>query len=414
MNPQTISLLVVDDDPVFSLFVRQMVLSLGEALPCRVSCAGSAEAALAEIRRSLFDVALLDYHLPAASGLDLLGQICGLPLAQQPAVIMLTGGGNEAVAVEAMKRGAKDYLQKNTIEVPSLTRAIQSALAQKRLADQVATYDAQMKSDLDMARKLQAALLPQSYPSFPPAATTATSALRFHHRFFSASQLSGDFFSVQALSDTRAGVLICDVTGHGVRSALVTAMLRALVGDLETHAHDPGRFLSEMNRRLATILKQLEETVYATAFYLVADVAEKQIRFAKAGHPPPLHLQRSAGLVTRLHVPKPAGAALGLFENTTYLTGQCPLAAGDGVLLFTDGLFEVPNAADEDYGTERLLEAARARMNLPLPELLDGVIAEVRRFSGGAEFADDVCLLGMEVAGTGGSGYKSFGTKNFP
>ena len=410
MNPKTISLLVVDDDPVFSMFVRQMVLSLGDELPCRVSCADSAESALAEIRREQFDLALLDYHLPAGSGLDLLGQIRSLPPGQQPAVIMLTGSGNEAVAVEAMKRGAKDYLQKNNVDVPSLMRAIQSALAQKRLADQVAAYDAQMKSDLDMARKLQEALLPQNYPCFPRTATAETSALRFHHRFFSASQLSGDFFSVQALSDTRAGVLICDVSGHGVRSALVTAMLRALVGDLEAHAGDPGQFLSEMNRRLAAILKQLDETIYATAFYLVADVAEGRVCYAKAGHPPPLHLQRQAGRVTPLQVPKPAGAGLGLFANTTYLTGQCALAAGDMILLFTDGLFEVPNAADEDYGTERLLAAARARMNLPMPELMDGLIADVRNFSGGADFADDVCLLGMEVAGTGGSSYTEFGT----
>lgn len=410
MNPKVISLLIVDDDPVFSLFVRQMVLSLGSDLPCQVSCADSAEAGLAEIRRGQFDLALLDFHLPGASGLDLLGQIRSLPLEQQPAVVMLTGSGNEAVAVEAMKRGAKDYLKKNEVEVPSLTRAIQSALAQKRLAQQVAAYDAQIKSDLEMARKLQEAFLPRSYPAFPQNAAAGQSALKFQHRYFSAAQLSGDFFSVQTLSDTRAGVLICDVTGHGVRAALVTAMLRALVGDLETHANDPGRFLTEMNHRLAAMLKQIDETLYATAFYLVADVEEKQMFFAKAGHPAPLHVQRHAGQVAPLFVPKPAGAALGLFENTTYLTGQCPLAAGDAILLFTDGLFEVTNAEDEDYGQERLLAAVCARQNLPLPDLLDGLIEDVRKFSGAADFSDDVCLLGMEVAETGGSGYKSFRT----
>ena len=401
MNSQPLSLLIVDDDPVFSLFVQQLVISLGDELPCRVDSVSSAEAGWKEIQASRFDLALVDYHLPVGSGLDLLEQIRALPLEQQPAVIMLTGSGNEAVAVEAMKRGAKDYLQKNDIEVPSLMRAIQSALAQKRLAEQVAAYHAQIQADLDLARKLQQSLLPQSYPSFPHAASPDQSRLRFQHRYSWAAQLGGDFFSVQSLSDNRAGVLICDVMGHGVRSALVTAMLRAMVGDLELYADDPGRFLSEMNHRLAVILKQIEEPLYATALYLVADVASGQMHYAKAGHPLPLHLHRSGGEVTPLPVPKPVGAALGLFENTTYPVSQRPLATGDVILFFTDGLIEVPNAADEDFGPDRLQAAIRSRGKLGLSELLDGVVAEVHAYSATPEFADDFCLLGMEFAGNG-------------
>ena len=105
----SVSLLVVDDDPVFSRFVCQLLQTLGDQLLCRVTCADTAEKASVEINGSRFDLALLDYHLPGGSGLDLLAQIRRLPFERQPAVVMLTGSGNEAVAVEAMKGGAKDY-----------------------------------------------------------------------------------------------------------------------------------------------------------------------------------------------------------------------------------------------------------------------------------------------------------------
>ena len=312
---------------------------------------------------------------------------------------MLTGSGNESVAVEAMKRGARDYLPKVGLEAAPLLRALRNALTQKQLADQVARYHAQTHADLEMARHLQQSLLPDRYPTFPRSASPAESALRFCHRFCPAAELAGDFFSVLPLSDARAGVFICDVMGHGVRSALVTAMVRALLGKAAPRTADPGRFLSEMNRRLGSLLKPADSPMFATAFYLVADVATGRLRYATAGHPPPLHLQRRAGQAAPLRVPPRAGPALGLFADAAYATGECPLTAGDVILLFTDGLFEVTSAdGQEEYGQQRLLTAARQHLNLPLPELCDALIADVRAFAGDTAFDDDVCLLSIEVA----------------
>jgi phosphoserine phosphatase RsbU/P len=398
MNASPISLLIVDDDPVFARYVQQLVRELGQDLPCAPTVVDTAEKALAEIRDGHYDLALLDYHLPGADGLSLLAAIQELSAPQQPAVIMLTGSGSEAIAVEAMKRGAKDYLPKATLDVLPLTRAIKSALAQKRLAEQVAAYNAQIKADLDMARNLQQSLLPDTYPCFPRSAPPEQSALRFCHRFIPATQLAGDFFSLLPLSDTQAGVFICDVMGHGVRSALVTAILRALLDDLAPRLPDPGEFLAEMNRKLAHMLKQKEGPLFATAFYLLADTAAGQMHCANAGHPPPLHLQRAAGQTVRLAPPKTNGPALGLFPDAAYPAFRSPLVPGDLVLLFTDGLFEVVDGGgEEEYGQERLLATARERMGLPPVRLCDELIAEVRAFSGAAEFSDDVCLLAMEV-----------------
>src|ERR1041384_6331656 len=105
--PAPIPVLIVDDDPVFALFVTQLVKSLDTDLQCVPKSVDSAEKALVELGEGTYEVVLLDYHLPGADGLEMLAKIQKLPAGRRPAVIMLTGSGNEAVAVEAMKRGAR-------------------------------------------------------------------------------------------------------------------------------------------------------------------------------------------------------------------------------------------------------------------------------------------------------------------
>jgi len=398
MSAKPLSVLIVEDDPVFAEFVRQMVLALGEHLPCAPRWVDSAEKALECLRDSGSDLMLLDYHLPGANGLEVLEQIRHLP-PPQPAVIMLTGSGNENVAVEAMKRGARDYLCKADLDLPPLLRALRNALVQKQLAEEIARYDAQNRADLELARQLQHSLLPDAYPAFPRSASIAESCFRFSHRFYPATELAGDFFSILPLSDYCAGIFICDVMGHGVRSALVTAMVRALVDQTALAATGPGEFLGEMNRRLSALLKPAGGPMFATAAYLAVDALTRRVRYASAGHPPALHLRRTLGEVEPLRVPPPPGPALGLFPNAAYATGEAPLAEGDVILLFTDGLYEVPGVDGlEEYGQERLVAAARHYRHLPPAELCDALIGSVRDFAGGTPFADDICLLSLEVA----------------
>src|SRR5690606_27287299 len=121
------------------------------------------------------------------------------------------------------------------------------------------------------------------------------SALNFCHRYLPTTTLGGDFFDVLALSDTMAGVFICDVMGHGVRSALVTAMMRALVGERTPVTVDPGQFLTELNRHLLFILPQTDTPMFASAFYVVIDVEKGLVSYANAGHPSPLYAGRETG-----------------------------------------------------------------------------------------------------------------------
>jgi sigma-B regulation protein RsbU (phosphoserine phosphatase) len=256
-----------------------------------------------------------------------------------------------------------------------------------------------LEDDLKMARDIQQAILPQQYPTFPPGAPEESSLLHFCHRYHPSGQVGGDFFNVLALSETQAGLFLCDVMGHGVRSALITAMVRGLVEELRPIALDPGQLLTRLNADLRAILQQTGTPLFTTAFYLVADLARRQFSYANAGHPRPFLIHRPSATVEVLKNPDgKARPALGLFADSTYPTASSPLAAGDLVMLFTDGLYEVEGAKDEPFSQDLLLEAVRKHATLHGSELFTSVLSEIQQFSASHEFSDDVCLVGMEVS----------------
>lgn len=275
-------------------------------------------------------------------------------------------------------------------------RRVNGLLAQNR--KELRARNRQMQDDLKMAREIQLTMLPQQYPPFPKPDAPSESAFQFTHRYLPAGTVGGDFFSISALSEAEAGVFICDVAGHGVRSALVTAMVRALAEELKPIALDPGQFLSKLNRDLHSILKHTGSPMLTTAFYLVADWKSGALRYANAGHPKPLHVQRADTRVLPLGNACGKGQpALGLFEDAIYETSQSKLAPGDLVVLFTDGLYEVHNAANELYTQALLIEGVQRRARLSAPRLFDELLQEIQAFSGSSTFSDDVCLVGVEL-----------------
>jgi phosphoserine phosphatase RsbU/P len=277
-------------------------------------------------------------------------------------------------------------------------RRINTQLAQSR--KELRLKNTQMEDDLKMAREIQLTMLPLQYPAFPRSASPSESAFQFTHRYLPAGSVGGDFFSVSALSDDEAGVFICDVAGHGVRSALVTAMIRALAEELKPAATDPGQFLNKLNSDLYAILKHTGTPMLTTAFYLVADWRTGKVRYANAGHPKPLHIRRGAGQVVPLaNAAGKSQPVLGLFEQSAYQTSEVTLAPRDMVMLFTDGLYEVQDRNEALYSQALLVAGVERRAQFPAPQLFDDLLAEIRTFSGDPAFADDVCMVGLEYGG---------------
>jgi sigma-B regulation protein RsbU (phosphoserine phosphatase) len=397
-----IGVLIIEDNPGDARLIQMMLEESGGDL-FEVEHVEELAAGFERLARGQVDVVLCDLSLPDSRGLETFALLHAR--APHVPIIVLSGLNDTTVAVQAVHEGAQDYLIKGQVDGQLLGRAVRYAIERKRMSEQLARYadelrskNAQLEADFNMAREIQHVFLPHQFPTFPHSVAPEQSALRFSQRYLPAAAVGGDFFDIFAITDTTAGIFICDVMGHGMRAALVTAIMRGLVEELMPVAADPGKFLTEINRSLHAILRRTREPFLATAFYLLVDVGSSEARFANAGHPSPFRVQRELGVAEPLKIYDPRhGPALGLFDKSNYPTCRCPMRANDLFLLFTDGLFELENASQEEYGQDRLLQAVRRRLALRMEQLFDELLSEVRRFSLADEFEDDVCLVGVEI-----------------
>jgi phosphoserine phosphatase RsbU/P len=281
-------------------------------------------------------------------------------------------------------------------------KEMEDALAEERNRLRITTAEleaknAQLEADLRMARDVQLALLPRDYPTISRFGSSGYSALTFAHCYRPAEAVGGDFFDIFPLSPSRAGVFICDVMGHGLRAALITAVIRTLLEELRPLMDNPGRFLSALNLRLRAILERVDEPFIASAFYLVADAATNETQFANAGHPAPIRVRRNDRIVEQLWAENGRpGPGLGLFDELSYSTSRSPFAQNDCILLFTDGLYEVESPSGEEFGLNSVVASLRSHSDLPAEEMFNALLADACNFSTKQDFDDDVCIVAVE------------------
>lgn len=401
--PRRIRVLLIEDNPGDARLI-EMMLAEADAEAFELRHVDRLEHGLRELGNGSIDIVLSDLTVPDSHGLETFQRLHAR--APHVPIIVLSGLNDTTVALNAVHQGAQDYLIKGEVDGQLLARAMRYAIERKRMTEQLHRYaaelrekNAQLESDFNMAREIQQIFLPNQYPTFPHSVSPEDSALKFSHRYIPAAAVGGDFFDIFAITDSTAGVFVCDVMGHGMRAALITAIMRGLIEELMPVAADAGRFLTEINRSLRAILRRTREPFLATAFYAIADSDTGELRFANAGHPSPFLLHGSTKDVQPLKNYDPRhGPALGLFEKTDYPTCRCPFAPNDLVFLFTDGIYEVTNAEGQEFGQERLLQAARKRIQKPAEELFGELLTDAQKFSGRTDFEDDVCLVGVEAA----------------
>ena len=284
-------------------------------------------------------------------------------------------------------------------------KGMQDALAEEHDRLKATTADLESKNalfqaDLELARQLQEAFLPRDYPIFPGSGVSGQSLLSFAHCYRPAKAVGGDFFDIFSLSQTRAGIFICDVTGQGLRGAVITSVLRTLLEELRPTIHDPGSFLEALNLRLRGLLERVKKPISATAFFMIADTASKEVSFANAGHPDPLRLRRQAGIVEPLcGGQEKTGPALGLLDSATYPTSRSSFEDADCIALFTNGLYKVCSPQGDEFGGSALDSTFLRYKDLHSEKLCAAVLKDVSEFAGRSNFDDDVCIVTVERAG---------------
>ena len=236
-----------------------------------------------------------------------------------------------------------------------------------------------MQEELALARRIQVALLPARMPELP--------GWELHGGNVPSRGVSGDYYEVVERLEGRECVLfIADVSGKGVAASLLTASLEALAAS----PIEDGLPADEVFRRLSRQLyHRTPPEKYATAFIAVLAPETGRVRWANAGHNPSL-VVRAGGEVERLG---PTGPPLGLLPGVSYAMAEVSLRAGDLVVLYTDGIVEAADPADDEYGLERLISVCRAWREAPLGELARRLEEDLAAFVRGVPYADDRTIV---------------------
>jgi phosphoserine phosphatase RsbU/P len=369
--------LIADDQPDVLEALR--LLLKGEGI--QIEAVTSPAAALEAIRRSDFDLLLMDLNYArdttsGQEGLDLVANVRALD-STLPVVVM-TAWGNMELAIEAMRRGVRDFVLKpweNRQLVSRLRTQIdigRAARGRQRLA-------AEQEHELEEARKIQQRLLPSEIPQLRD--YTIASAWQ------PARVVGGDYFDVLLIDEQRVALCIADVSGKGMPAALLMSNVQATVKAYAFESIGPAA-LSERVNRMVSI--NTDRDRFVTFVYCVLDCRSHKLVYTNAGHNAPI-LIRDSGAVLPLDR---GGSVLGPFEESVYEEVEIDFGPGDRLVLFTDGVTEATNAAGEEFGEDRLIDLLVHHRRLNASGLRDRVIAAVGEFSGGS-FDDDVTLIAV-------------------
>jgi sigma-B regulation protein RsbU (phosphoserine phosphatase) len=238
----------------------------------------------------------------------------------------------------------------------------------------------EIQKELEIARRIQTSILPSAYPE--------SAHFNVAARYVPMTTVAGDFYDFLVADQTQAGLLIADVSGHGVPAALIASMVKLAATSQRANAADPAMLLSGMN----TVLHGNTQEQFVTAAYVYLDAVSSTLRYSAAAHPPMLLLRTGEVIPVEKN-----GLMLATFSFATYSTAEYPLQSGDRLVLYTDGILEAANRAGEEFGPHRLSALLKDSARLSAEAAADHIVSSLQTWSKSQN--DDLTILICDYAG---------------
>jgi serine phosphatase RsbU (regulator of sigma subunit) len=306
--------------------------------------------------------------MPGMDGYEVCSHLKRDPTTRDIPVIFLTGQTETTDETRGFEVGAVDYIHKPFSPAVVAAR-VQTHLALRETREQLARQLAAIRDELETAHQIQLSILPRELPQI--------AGLDIAARYIPMSS-------------------VADVSGHGMPAALIASMLKIALAAQSAHARDPAQVLSGLNQALCGKF----QGHYVTAAYAVIDIDKRTVCYAGAGHPPLLLRDHSGSARSILE----NGLFLGFFADATYSAVETPFCGGDRIVLYTDGITEMMNGAEEQFGDDRLKQLLESHADPSASRFIDSLLDSLAQWSGcaaGQDPDDDVTLLAIHFLESG-------------
>lgn len=365
--------IVIIDDNANDLQVTRRFL---ERRGYNVAAAQSGEEGLALASEMEPDAIVVDYRMPVMDGFEVTRRIKTDKRLQTIPVLMLTGSDQSQHVVEGLGAGADDFVTKGS-DTEVLLARLRALLRVKAYQDQLRRMNQQMTRDLQIARRVQEALV--------PAGTFQSENVEIRSAYIPSEALSGDFYDY-FLTSGSLFLFVADVSGHGLPAAILTSLLKSYI---HTEA-DPDRSLAEFMSSLNDFLFSVSlPTQFATA-QLFRVNGDRKVHYSNAAHPPFLLYRRAEG---RAAVFEDPGNLLGAMPKMEFEERTLNVTSGDVLFVYTDGLTDRRTSAGEFYSIERIAAILEQSASKDVDFVYNAIYRDVTEFTATDDFKDDIAFV---------------------
>jgi sigma-B regulation protein RsbU (phosphoserine phosphatase) len=384
---QQVKILVVDDEPDLEHLILQKFRKKISAKEYEFQFARDGAEAIDKIlNNGSINLILTDINMPVMDGLTLLSKINELNNRLLRSVIVSAYGDMENIRT-AMNRGAYDFITK-PIDLNDLEITIEKSLKEIEVYKQALSSRDKLialEQELNIATAIQTSILPKTFPPFPD-----RKEFDIYAKMLTAKEVGGDLYDFFLIDKNRLGIVIGDVSGKGIASALLMAVCKTLLKITAYKGIPADNILYEVNNIL---VDESPSNMFVTVFYGVLDTRNGAFEYCNGGHNSP-YLISNGGTVKQLE--NVGGLLLGAVKDVEYESNIVMLNPGEMLFFYTDGITEAFNTGDEEFQDSRLVDSLLNKNSQTVIDIVNSVINDVQLFSDGAEQSDDITCLALK------------------